>query len=267
MAVDGAVFLNPHSWIFLAGLFIGAALGRLPLLFRRDRRGYRWSRWISLGAVFLSLGIISLGLALFLPRGGLFGREPLDLTPFGTGSWLIPFGAALVPGFLGFRFPRAAGIPLALIFAAAAVFFTLGLQSFRPAVPGTLLEYQILRSVDDTRVIRLLFPDGREMILTLDGKNITPVFEVVAAPDWFFPLTPGRFSRIPRLERTDPPESIPFKAPSDRRPFWGDLLGGAAEVFPFVKYEQWGFQGDFVEGSGSFIMGREGAVDFLLREP
>jgi len=267
LAVDGAVFLNPHSWIFLAGLFVGASLGRLPLLFRRDRRRLGWSRWVSLGAVFLSLGIVSLGLALFLPRGGLFGREPLDLTPFQTGSWLIPFGVALVPGLLGFRFPRAAGIPLVVVFAAAAGFFALGLQSFRPAAPGPLLDYQILKSGDASRVIRLESAEGREMILTLEGRQITPLFEVITAPGWFFPLSPGRFSRIPLLERAAPLEPLPFRAPSDRRPFWGDLLARAAAAIPFIQYQRYGFQEDFPEGSGSFIMNQEGAVGFYPREP
>jgi hypothetical protein len=267
LPLEGTLFFNPYSWIFLSGLFAGACLGRLPFLFRRDRRRSGWSRWISLGAVFLSLAIIGWGLALFIPRGGLFSREPLDLAPFQTGIWLIPFGIALVPGILGFRFPRAAGIPLVVVACTAGVFFFLGLQSFRSVESGTLLDYQLLKIDGDTRVIRLLFPDEREMILTLEGRHITPQFEIITAPVWFFPLSPGRFCRISRLERADPPEPLDFQAPSDTRPFWGDLLAQMARVIPFIRYEQQSFQDGFTEGSGSFIMDQDGALEFQLWEP
>ena len=203
-----------------------------------------------------------MGLALFIPRGGLFGREPLDLTPFQTGSWLIPFGVAQVPGILGFRFPRAAGIPLMVVAVTAGVFFFLGLQSFRSVESGTLLEYQVLKAHDESRVIRLIFPDEREMILTLEGRNITPQFEVITAPAWFFPLSPGRFIRISRLERVDPPEPLDFQAPGDTRPFWGDLLAQFARVVPFIGYEQQSFQADFTEESGTFIMNQKGVIEF-----
>lgn len=229
---------NPYLWIFLSGLCFGFIAGRLPLLFRRGSRGRSWSRWAGPGALFFSLALVFLGAALFFPRGGLFSGAPLDFTPFAAGRWLPPFGIAFILGALAGRFPRGAGIPLVLAAAALAVFLVLSLGSFQSLEEGVLMEYRILREDSKSSVVRMEFPGGREIVLTLEGRGIRPVVEQVSAPPALFFLAGGRLYRITRLERQSPSGSIPFRAPFDRRPFWGDILSRAADILPVLDYRE-----------------------------
>ena len=228
---------DPYLWIFFSALCCGLWLGRLPLLFHRRQR--LWMRWTTGGAVFLSLGILLFGAALFAPLGGLFTDSPPDVDFLASFEWLPFFLGALLAGALGGRFPREAGIPLGAMIVLTAVTTALALDSFHPLPEGPSMEYRILRVDDDSTVVRLGFGDGKEIITTLQGRDIFPVVEQISAPDYFFILPKKRLYRIPWLKGDNPTVSMALPIPSDRHRLWGNLLAWAAKTLPVLTYREY----------------------------
>ena len=191
-------------------------------------------RWATVGAIYLSLGILLFGAALFYPRGGLFADSSLGLGVIRSFRWLPLFLGTLFAGALGRRFPRAAGISLVGVFIFLSVFMFLSLGSFHTLPEGRAMEYRILRTDDESTVVRLGFENGREVLLTLQGRGIHPVVEQITAPKALFLIPERRLYRISRLQRDAPPGFLPLRVPSNRHPHWGNGLAWAAKTFPFL---------------------------------
>ena len=81
---------------------------------------------MNLGALALLGAVLATG----AEPGGLAGQ---------WGLWPIPASAALAIGLVGFRFPRAAGIPLLVAVVACVWMVAGGLKPFRPLDAGTAM--------------------------------------------------------------------------------------------------------------------------------
>ncbi len=103
----GALWARSELWAALAGAWFGIALAS-ALSPRLTRRGV-WNRFRAWIPISVNVGALALVAAVLFS-----GSEPGGLGERWR-AWLVPFGAALVVFTLGFRFPRSAGIPLAVL--------------------------------------------------------------------------------------------------------------------------------------------------------
>ena len=114
---------HPLFWSALVGICLGGALATATRDARRDRRPERArSRKWTAAALWTTVGVMAATCGILVPDG---------LTFFGLPSLYVGTGALLFIA-LALRFPRAAGIPVFFILAAAAV---LGPLLMRPFVP------------------------------------------------------------------------------------------------------------------------------------
>jgi hypothetical protein len=129
MVFDGPWWSRSDLWAALGGAWFGIALAA-GLSRKLTKRGV-WNRFRGWIPVALNLG------AMALVAGVLFsGAEPGGLGDRWR-SWLAPFGVAFAIFTLAARFPRSAGIPLA-VFALVATWLVIdALRGFAPLTAGS----------------------------------------------------------------------------------------------------------------------------------
>jgi hypothetical protein len=102
--MDFENFSIARDLLFLAGAFVGIALGYLLSLFRKDIAIHSRNRRITLLLLFFSGAVVAFAAAIIVSHGSIFGIPILFIS-----------AAVGIPIFaLAVRFPRAAAFPLIL---------------------------------------------------------------------------------------------------------------------------------------------------------
>ncbi len=242
---------NPFLWLFLTGFLIGLGIGRLPFLYSRHSFRRTFSSGASLFvSVCFSTAVLSAGFSVFATAGGLFTGRPVDLSVFSDPIWILPFSGLLILGLLVRRFPRAAGIPIIIVFTAALVFLSLAFSSWSPYLPGEeVLRVQVVTEkgagLDDdsteppTSVVKITFPPDRELLLTLNGQGVRPVVEQLRCSPLVFFMGTGYLYRVTGIAFNNPEDIIePFYSPFSKFNSFGDALAVIGTVFPFIEYSR-----------------------------
>jgi hypothetical protein len=180
--MDSSLAGNPFLWAFLAGASFGLALFSL---LRECRRGSRIVPFM----VLLSLTVA------FAACGAVFaGKRILDVTL----AWFSGISAILV--LAAFRFPRAAGIPLAAIALAAAGIIAVFAADFSPipadgfvarmeAAPSAAAQGAAKAAAGNPPspvLVEISRPGIPAFSVTLPDGTIEPVAQVVEFSDAYF---------------------------------------------------------------------------------
>ncbi len=185
-----SILTDPLPWVFLAGVFFGAAVSRATRRSanRPDPERARTRKWV-LVCVWLSLAVLTAVAGVLVPGserlllrqadGTLRLAEPLL-------PWVALAGFALA--FLATRFRKAAGIPVFVLALVAVVALGLFFQSIRAFTGETRIATVKAITVADGRMRLEVQPEGRpsEMV-DLDGDYFAPVVKVIVFDDlWVF---------------------------------------------------------------------------------
>jgi hypothetical protein len=189
MTLRLSMLTDPLPWVFLAAVFLGAAVSRAT---RRtanqpDPQRARTRTWV-LCCVYLSLALLAAVGAVLVP-----GSERLVRRVDGTlrlAEPLIPWGAlaGFVLTFLATRFRKSLGIPVVVLALVAVIALGLFFQSVRAFTGETEIATVKALAVGDGRMRLEVQPEGRpsEMV-DLDGDQFAPVVKVVIFDDlWVF---------------------------------------------------------------------------------
>ena len=173
--VVSSIVSTPASWVILAGLFIGAAVGRATVRtrHRRNPERARTTKWI-LFCLLMSVGIILGVVAVFVSGPGGIADPKLGAVA----------GAAAALSFAATRFKKALGIPILVLIVAAAIFLGLFLQSVR-AFTGqtTIAAVRVISAGNGTMRLELLPRDGEPVLLNMEGEYFAPIVKVVIFDD------------------------------------------------------------------------------------
>jgi hypothetical protein len=184
-----SMLTDPLPWIFVAAVFLGAAVSRATrrTADRPDPDRARTRKWV-LCCVWLSLAILAAVGAVLVP-----GSERLVRRVDGTLRlvepllpWVALAGFAIA--FLATRFRKALGIPVVVLALVAAIALGLFFQSVRAFTGETEIATVKALAVSDGRMRLEVQPEGRpsEMV-DLDGDQFAPVVKVVIFDDfWVF---------------------------------------------------------------------------------
>jgi hypothetical protein len=185
-----SILTDPLPWVFLAGVFFGAAVSRATRRSanRPDPERARTRTWV-LVCVWLSLAVLTAVAGVLVPGserlllrqadGTLRLVEPLL-------PWVALAGFALA--FLATRFRKAVGIPVFVLALVAVVALGLFFQSIRAFTGETRIATVKAITVADGRMRLEVQPEGRpsEMV-DLDGDYFAPVVKVITFDDlWIF---------------------------------------------------------------------------------
>jgi hypothetical protein len=173
--IAGALARSPLPWVVLAGICVGAAVSRATRRPRpgRDPERERSRRWIAV-CLLLSLAVI-LGLAaVFLPGPSRIADTRL--------AW-AGGGAALV-SFAAFRFRKALGIPVLVLFLAFAASLGLFLRSIS-AFTGetTIATVRVISRTGSTMKLELVPRGAEPVVLEMKGDRFAPIVKVVMFDD------------------------------------------------------------------------------------
>lgn len=183
VSVANAVAASPLPWVVLAGICIGGAASRASRRPRpgRDSRGDSGRKWVFV-CLLLSLAVI-LGLAaVFLPG-------PVHIADTRL-AWAG--GAAALVSFAAFRFRKAMGIPVLVLFLAFAVSLGLFLRSVRAFTGETVIATVRVISTStvtggvsgsSTMNLELAPRGGSPVVLTMKGDYFAPIVKVVIFDD------------------------------------------------------------------------------------
>jgi hypothetical protein len=187
MSSNPDVFSSPIFWIYLAGVFSGAALSELTVISRRTRDPIKTRRrkptkiFLSLAA---SIAFGTVAALKFLPDV----NDPRNL--------LLAYGGASLLSALGFRFKRAAGVPLLLILVFVFIAGRQGFSSWKPYYPAeTLGTLRVLGVGDDGLSISVLLAESEERLLEVKSRGFGLRGEILETSDFFIPLAPKRSFR------------------------------------------------------------------------
>jgi hypothetical protein len=184
-----SMLTDPLPWIFVAAVFLGAAVSRATrrTANRPDPDRARTRKWV-LCCVWLSLAILAAVGAVLVP-----GSERLVRRVDGTLRlvepllpWVALAGFAIA--FLATRFRKALGIPVVVLALVAVIALGLFFQSVRAFTGETEIATVKALAVADARMRLEVQPEGRpsEMV-DLDGDQFAPVVKVVIFDDlWVF---------------------------------------------------------------------------------
>jgi hypothetical protein len=177
---------SPFPWVFLAGLFSGAALSRAlrPVRRRHGRREHeqpagedprRTAKWMFF-TLYLSLAVV-MGLgALFVPGSARF----LDV------RLLYLYGAATLLFFLVFRFRRVVAPIAVVLLIALVVTVLLFLQALNAFTGETEIGQVRCLSAGGGRMKLDVLPEkGEPVIVSMDGSYFAPIVKVVVFSDYF----------------------------------------------------------------------------------
>jgi hypothetical protein len=185
-----SLLTDPLPWMFLAGVFLGAAASRATrrTANRPDPHRAATVKWV-LFCTWLSLAVLSAVAAVLLP-----GADRL-LTRGAGGAWklaepLLPWVAlaGFVLALLASRFRKAVGIPVAVLAIVAVVALGLFFQSVRAFTGETEIATVKALAVDGGKMRLEVQLAGRPSeVIELDGDQFATEAKVVIFDDlWVF---------------------------------------------------------------------------------
>jgi len=184
-----SMLTDPLPWVFLAAMFLGAAVSRATrrTANRPDPQRARTRKWV-LCCVYLSLAVLAAVGAVLVP-----GSERLVSRVGGTlrlveplVPWVALAGFAVT--FLATRFRKSLGIPVILLGLVAVIALGLFFQSVRAFTGETEIATVKAITVADGKMRLEVQPEGRPpQMVDLDGDQFAPVVKVVIFDDlWVF---------------------------------------------------------------------------------
>jgi hypothetical protein len=181
MASSLPLLQTPHPWLFVAGLFCGAALNRAlrPSAYPRwrtsDPERAQAAKWMFF-TLYLCLAVVAALGAVFVP-----GPEKiLDL------GLLYLFLGSTAFFFLVFRFKKTVGLLAVILAIALAGTILLFLQSLNAFTGETEIGQVRVLDVQEERMKLEILPSREESVITwLDGSYFAPVVKVVIFDDYF----------------------------------------------------------------------------------
>jgi hypothetical protein len=203
-----SMLTDPLPWVFLAGVFLGAAASRATrrTANRPDPHRATTVKWVFF-CVWLSLAVLCVVAALLVPGSGRALARGIDGAwneAAGSGKLLergadgsLRFGQPLVPwvALAGFalalfasRFRKAVGIPVAALAIVVVVVLGLFLQSVRAFTGETEIATVKALAVDGGKMRLEVQPAGRpSAVVDLDGDQFATEVQVVVFDDlWVF---------------------------------------------------------------------------------
>lgn len=185
-----SMLTDPLPWVFLAGVFLGAAASRATrrTAHRPDPHRASTVKW-ALFCVWLSLAVLSAVAAVLLP-----GSHKL-LARASGGAWrfaepLLPWVAlaGFVLALLASRFRRAVGIPIAVLAIVAVAALGLFFQSVRAFTGETEIATVKALAVDGGKMRLEVQLEGRPSeVVELEGDQFATEAKVVIFDDlWVF---------------------------------------------------------------------------------
>jgi hypothetical protein len=168
---------NPLPWVVLGGLFAGAAVSRLTMRWknRPHPERARTRKWVWV-CIYLSLAVVSLLLALFVPGPSKIQDVRL----------LYAGGAAFVVAFAFMRFKRSVGIPVTVLAVASIVLLGLFLQSVRAFTGETEIAVVRVIGLEQDRMKLELQPvGGAPVLLNMEGNYFAPIVKTVIFDDLY----------------------------------------------------------------------------------
>jgi hypothetical protein len=184
-----SMLTDPLLWVFLAAVFLGAAVSRATrrTANRPEPERARTRKWV-LFCVWLSLAVLAALGAVLVP-----GSERLVRRVGGTLQLVEPLLpwvalAGFVIAFLATRFRKAAGIPVFVLALVAVLALGLFFQSVRSFTGETRIATVKAITVADGRMRLEVQPEGRpSQMIDLEGDHFAPVVKVVIFDDlWVF---------------------------------------------------------------------------------
>jgi hypothetical protein len=184
-----SMLTDPLPWVFLAAMFLGAAVSRATrrTANRPDPQRARTRKWV-LCCVYLSLAVLAAVGAVLVPGserlvsrvgGRLRLVEPLV-------PWVALAGFTVT--FLATRFRKSLGIPVILLGLVAVIALGLFFQSVRAFTGETEIATVKAITVADGKMRLEVQPEGRPpQMVDLDGDQFAPVVKVVIFDNlWVF---------------------------------------------------------------------------------
>ncbi len=193
---------NPFFWIFLAGLFFGAALKSATIIPSRksNPEKARRNKWFFF-CIYASLAVAA-------ALGGIFIPGPdriLDL------RLAFVFAAVSTMAAAGLRFKRACGIPLLCVGLLCSFAVLLYMRNWIAVTEGEIIaRVRILSSVPAETKIEVFSSDGipiakdkpkeTSWFLSLKGESFAPIIDILRVPDLLFFFGGTDFFRLSGFE-------------------------------------------------------------------
>jgi len=180
MGSSSLLFQSPYPWLFISGLFCGAALNRAlrpagyPRWRASDPERAAAAKWMFF-TLYLSLAVIAALGAVFVPGP----KKILDI------RLAYLFLGSTVFFFLVFRFKKTLGLLSMILAVALAVTLLLFLRSLNAFTGETEIGQIRVLDVQDGRMKLEIIPDRRESTITwMQGAYFAPVVKVVIFDDY-----------------------------------------------------------------------------------
>ena len=189
MTYGGYLLQHPLFWSLLAGLAVGAAFAAMTRDTRRAARPYlAESRKWALAWLALSVAVAAAAAGLIVPPE-LAVLEPRSLAAVGAGVGI---------GLLGFRFPKALGVPIVLVVGTAAVLGAIMVRDYVPVRTSVELARFTVLSIRDTELSLEVVrneagADGEPSIVSIPGRSVRAAVNLLDVSDALFLLGARRF--------------------------------------------------------------------------
>jgi hypothetical protein len=189
MPLRVSMLTDPLLWVFLAAVFLGAAVSRATRRAgqRPDPDRAHTRKWV-LFCVWLSLAVLAAVGAVLVP-----GSERLVRRVEGTLRLVEPLLpwvalAGFLIAFLATRFRKSLGIPVIVLALVAVIALGLFFQSVRAFTGETEIATVKALAVADGKMRLEVQPEGRpSTMVDLDGDQFAPVVKMVIFDDlWVF---------------------------------------------------------------------------------
>ena len=242
MAYHEYLLNTPYAYIALAGLIAGLGIGGLipgrHFRFSDERKRYR--RLVRLN--------LCLTATLLLGLAGLFVPGPEEILDRG----LLPtVGAGVVLGALVARFPRAAGIPAAVLAVAAAAAIVLLRAPWTPvSPPEAVVDLRVLRAGGGTVAVEYaprdggtaasipagLPGDGAETVVSAAGSRLSMTVDVLQLSPAYFLFGMEYGYRLVEMNQATLVDRLDWLDPLDGPAGWlYDLLARREAALPGLR--------------------------------
>ena len=210
---------STYLWLSVSGVCAGAAFSFIAVPSGRRRP--------AMFPLFLSAAVLAALPAFFMLEKGGFGSGLIRIS-------LLWLGGAAAVGFIGFRFPRAAGLPLLFVLILFTVFSWYSLYNWSCGGPGDeICSFHVASEGSGYIRVRYIAGDGTPSADRIEGNAIMPVLTSLEVPEWFFIIKAEKLYRFSGFTGPGQAGAEPSELPGILRTAVG-IKAAVTDIRPFV---------------------------------
>ena len=170
MSCLGIDTASPFFWVFLSGLFFGAAFSKI--IFTPSKNGYKWSIF----SFYLSFSIMLALAGVFIPGA----RNILDIRLF------YLFLAVVIISFFSIKYKKAFGIPLLSLFL---VIFIISIINFKPwscfKESTEITKFRLLSRNNNIMKLEFFSQERESVFVSIKGDSFVPLIDYLKFNEYY----------------------------------------------------------------------------------